>query len=56
VLRFQCSITTPVVTHKGSSYPYQIVVAENVTGVPITAPPYTADPADVNPETVYFKA
>ena len=53
---FQCNIPIPVLTHKGSSYPYQITASENLTGSPLTVPPYTGAAADANPETVYFRS
>ena len=53
---FQCNIPIPTLTNKGNSYPYQIAAFENLTGSPVTAPPYTGGAADVNPETVYFRS
>jgi hypothetical protein len=54
-LYFQCNVKTPTLSKFGSSFPYQIVASENLTGAPATVPPYSNVWTDVNPETVFFK-
>jgi hypothetical protein len=51
---FQCNLKTP--SGLTAKTPYSLTAQQKVGGLFVTAPPYNASlPADMNPETIFFK-
>ena len=52
---FECDLKTPKGLTTGMSNQYTLTALQKIGGPFVQTPPYTNTPADVNPETIFFK-